>query len=35
MILQTETIDHKRVMESLELFGKGVFPVLLTEMAHA
>ena len=26
MIMQTETIPHERVMESLELFAKGVIP---------
>jgi hypothetical protein len=26
MIMQTETIPHQRVMESLELFGKEVIP---------
>ena len=26
MIIQTETIPHERVMESLELFGKQVIP---------
>ena len=27
MIMQTETIPHERVMESIELFGKEVIPV--------
>ncbi|HIN06601.1 MAG TPA: LLM class flavin-dependent oxidoreductase [Dehalococcoidia bacterium] len=35
MIMQTETINHERVMESLELFGKEVIPAFQTEMANA
>ena len=35
MIMQTETIDHERVMGSLELFGKEVIPAFQTEMANA
>ena len=35
MIMQTETIDHEHVMESLELFGKEVIPAFQTEMAKA
>ena len=26
MIMQTETVPHQRVMESIELFGKEVIP---------
>jgi hypothetical protein len=26
MIMQTETIPHERVMRSIEMFGKYVFP---------
>ncbi|HBJ30211.1 MAG TPA: LLM class flavin-dependent oxidoreductase, partial [Dehalococcoidia bacterium] len=28
MIMQTETIPHEKVMSSIELFGKEVFPVI-------
>ena len=35
MIMQTETIEHERVMESLELFGEEVIPAFQTEMANA
>ncbi len=35
MIMQTETIDHDHVMESLELFGKEVIPAFKPEMANA
>ena len=28
MIIQTETIPHDKVMSSIELFGKEVFPVI-------
>ena len=31
MIMQTETIPHERVMESLELFGKEVIPAFSRE----
>ena len=33
MIMQTETIPHQRVMESLELFGKQVIPAFQQETA--
>ena len=35
MIMQTKTIEHERVMGSLELFGKEAFPPFQTEMANA
>ena len=35
MIMQTETIPHEKVMESLELFGKEVIPAYRQEMAKA
>ena len=28
MIMQTETIPHEKVMSSIELFGKEVFPAI-------
>ena len=28
MIMQTETIAHEKVMSSIEMFGKQVFPVI-------
>ncbi len=33
LIMQTETIEHERVMESIELFGKEVIPVFQREEA--
>jgi len=35
MIMQTETIPHERVMESLELFGNQVIPTFQQETAKA
>ena len=36
MIIQTETIPHEKVMSSIELFGKEVFPrIRQTEKAKA
>ena len=35
MIMQTETIPHEKVMSSIEMFGKQVFPVIReAEKAH-
>ena len=31
MIMQTETISHDRMMSSIEMFGKHVFPVIREE----
>ena len=28
MIIQTETIPHERVLSSIEIFGKEVFPAV-------
>ena len=35
MIMQTETIPHERVMESIELFGKEVIPAFSRESKTA
>jgi alkanesulfonate monooxygenase SsuD/methylene tetrahydromethanopterin reductase-like flavin-dependent oxidoreductase (luciferase family) len=34
LIMQTETIEHERVMESIELFGKEVIPAFQREEAN-
>ena len=34
-IIQTETIPHERVMESIEMFGKHVLPVFAKEREQA
>ena len=31
MIMQTETISHDKMMSSIELFGKEVFPIVRAE----
>ena len=35
MIMQTETIPHQKVMESIELFGKEVIPAFRNQAATA
>ena len=35
MIMQTETINHERVMESIENFGKHVIPVFQQDRERA
>ena len=31
MIMQTESVSHDKMMRSIELFGKQVFPVIRQE----
>ena len=35
LVMQTETIPHEKVMESIELFGEEVIPACRTEQAAA